>query len=123
MDATTRRRPLAGNRVCDLTHQAAGPWCTTLLGDMGADVVKVEKPGRGDVIRYAGDVPPEVGSYNFQGLNRNKRSCAIELQTPRGRDRIERLALASDGLVQNLRPGVLARYRPRYRARARRNPP
>ena len=81
-----RRRPLAGIRVCDLTHQAAGPWCTTLLGDMGADVVKVEKPGRGDGIRYAGDVPPEVGSYNFQGLNRNKRSCAIDLQTPRGRD-------------------------------------
>src|SRR5437773_7689046 len=122
MDATTRRRPLAGIRVCDLTHQAAGPWCTTLLGDMGADVVKVEKPGRGDGIRYAGDVSPEIGSYNFQGLNRNKRSCAIDLQTPRGRVLIERLALASDVLVENLRPGVLDRYDLGYDALAARNP-
>jgi len=122
MDGTTRRRPLAGIRVCDLTHQAAGPWCTTLLGDMGADVIKVEKPGRGDGIRYAGDVPPEIGSYNFQGLNRNKRSCGIDLQTPRGRDLIERLALASDVLVENLRPGVLDRYELGYDALAARNP-
>jgi crotonobetainyl-CoA:carnitine CoA-transferase CaiB-like acyl-CoA transferase len=122
MPDTPRRRPLEGIRVCDLTHQAAGPWCTTLLGDLGADVVKVEKPGRGDGIRYAGNVPPEVGSYNFQGLNRNKRSCAIDLQTPRGRDLIERLVLASDVLVDNFRPGVLDRYQLGYDALAEKHP-
>src|SRR6266446_1732786 len=70
-----RRAALAGVRVIDLSHQAAGPWCTSLLGDLGADVIKVEKPGRGDGIRYAdrtGRLPPEVGGLNFQGLNRNK---------------------------------------------------
>jgi crotonobetainyl-CoA:carnitine CoA-transferase CaiB-like acyl-CoA transferase len=122
MDPTARRRPLEGIRVCDLTHQAAGPWCTTLLGDLGADVIKVEKPGRGDGIRYAGDVDPEIGSYNFQGLNRNKRSCGIDLHTPRGRDLIERLALASDVLVENFRPGVLDRYQLGYDELAAKNP-
>src|SRR5437870_947399 len=71
-----RRAALAGIRVVDLSHQAAGPWCTSLLGDLGADVIKVEKPGRGDGIRYAdrtGRLPPEIGGLNFQGLNRNKR--------------------------------------------------
>jgi crotonobetainyl-CoA:carnitine CoA-transferase CaiB-like acyl-CoA transferase len=122
MESSERRRPLEGVRVCDLSHQAAGPWCTTLLGDLGADVIKVEKPGRGDGIRYAGDVGFEIGSYNFQGLNRNKRSCTIDLQTPRGRDLIERLALASDVLVENFRPGVLDRHGLGYEALAAKNP-
>src|SRR5437660_1407816 len=77
-----RRAALAGVRVIDLSHQAAGPWCTSLLGDLGADVIKVEKPGRGDGIRYAdrtGRLPPEVGGLNFQGLNRNKRGVTIDI--------------------------------------------
>src|SRR5207247_2478772 len=77
-----RRAALAGIRVIDLSHQAAGPWCTSLLGDLGADVVKVEKPGRGDGIRYAdrtGRLPPEIGGLNFQGLNRNKRGLTIDI--------------------------------------------
>ena len=79
---TERRAALAGIRVIDLSHQAAGPWCTSLLGDLGADVVKVEKPGRGDGIRYAdrtGRLPPEIGGLNFQGLNRNKRGVTIDI--------------------------------------------
>src|SRR3989442_7468738 len=70
-----RRAALAGIRVIDLSHQAAGPWCTSLLGDLGADVVKVEKPGRGDGIRYAdrtGRLPPEIGGLYLQGLNRHQ---------------------------------------------------
>jgi crotonobetainyl-CoA:carnitine CoA-transferase CaiB-like acyl-CoA transferase len=63
--------PLKGIRVIDLSHQAAGPWCTTLLGDMGADVWKIEKPDRGDSIRYAQGTDPKIGSYNFWGLNRH----------------------------------------------------
>src|SRR5439155_744754 len=90
-----RRQPLSGIKVLDFSHQAAGPWCTTLLGDMGADVVKVEKPGRGDSIRYAGKIPFEIGSLNFWGLNRNKRGIGVDLQNPAGRDLLERLALRS----------------------------
>src|SRR5258705_13826337 len=73
---------LAGTRVIDLSHQAAGPWCTSLLGDLGADVIKIEKPGRGDGIRYAdrsGRLPPEIGGPNFQGLNRKKRGPTIHI--------------------------------------------
>ena len=61
MSSPARAAALAGIRVIDMSHQAAGPWCTSLLGDMGADVIKVEKPGRGDSIRYAdrsGRLPP-----------------------------------------------------------------
>src|SRR5512134_2203575 len=82
-----RRGALAGIRVIDLSHQAAGPWCTSLLGDLGADVIKVEKPGRGDGIRYAdrtGRLPPEIGGLNFQGLNRNKRGITIDIGTEAG---------------------------------------
>src|SRR2546425_12266311 len=67
---TERRAALAGIRVIDLSHQAAGPWCTSLLGDLGADVLKVEKPGRGDGIRYAdrtGRLPPELGGLHLPG--------------------------------------------------------
>src|SRR5512144_3053425 len=65
---TPARGALAGVRVIDMSHQAAGPWCTTLLGDMGADVIKVEKAGRGDSIRHAdrsGRLPPNIGGPNF----------------------------------------------------------
>jgi len=104
---------LAGIRVLDLSHQAAGPWCTSLLGDMGADVVKVEKPGRGDSIRYAdrsGRLPPEVGGLNFQGLNRNKRGITIDIGQPAGVALVKRLAGTADVLVENFRPGVMVRH-------------
>jgi crotonobetainyl-CoA:carnitine CoA-transferase CaiB-like acyl-CoA transferase len=117
-----RQRPLAGIRVLDFTHQAAGPWCTTLLGDMGADVIKVEKPGRGDGIRYAGSVPPEIGSLNFWGLNRNKRGLGVDLRNPKGRDLLERLALASDVIVENFRPGVMERHGLGYEDLSGKNP-
>ena len=117
-----RRRPLDGIRVLDFTHQAAGPWCTTLLGDLGADVLKVEKPGRGDGIRYAGEVPFEIGSLNFWGLNRNKRGLGVDLRHPKGRDLLERLALRTDVIVDNFRPGVMERHGLGYENLRERNP-
>src|SRR3989454_10660933 len=114
-----RRAALAGIRVIDLSHQAAGPWCTSLLGDLGADVIKVEKPGRGDGIRYAdrtGRLPPEVGGLNFQGLNRNKRGVTIDIGLEAGAALVPRLAPQADGLVENLRPRGVGRHRPWYDA-------
>ncbi len=104
---------LAGIRVIDFSHQAAGPWCTSLLGDMGADVIKIEKPGRGDSIRYAdrtGRLPPEIGGLNFQGLNRNKRAITIDIGQDAGVALARRLVRDADVLVENFRPGVMDRH-------------
>ncbi|HJQ83137.1 MAG TPA: CoA transferase, partial [Candidatus Binatia bacterium] len=108
-----RGAALTGIRVIDLSHQAAGPWCTSLLGDLGADVIKVEKPGRGDGIRYAdrtGRLPPEIGGLNFQGLNRNKRGITIDIGTDDGIALVKRLAKQADVVVENFRPGVMDRH-------------
>ena len=104
---------LAGIRVIDLSHQAAGPWCSSLLGDMGADVVKIEKPGRGDSIRYAdrtGRLPPEIGGLNFQGLNRNKRGLTVDIGQEAGVALVRRLARTADVVLENFRPGVMDRH-------------
>jgi crotonobetainyl-CoA:carnitine CoA-transferase CaiB-like acyl-CoA transferase len=104
---------LHGIRVLDFSHQAAGPWCTSLLGDFGADVVKIEKPGRGDGIRYAdrsGRLPPEIGGLNFQGLNRNKRGLTIDIGQEEGSALVRRLAEQADVVVENFRPGVMERH-------------
>jgi len=114
--------PLAGIRVIDLSHQAAGPWCTTLLGDMGADVWKLEKPGRGDNIRHARGQDPEIGSYNFWGLNRNKKSVGVDLKAPGGVELVREMASAADVLVENFRPGVMDRLGLGYDNLARLNP-
>src|SRR5262249_8740372 len=95
---------LAGIRVIDMSHQAAGPWCTSLLGDMVADVIKIEKPGRGDSIRYAdrtGRLPPEVGGLNFQGLNRNKRGLTVDIGQEAGAALVRRLVRGADLLVED----------------------
>jgi crotonobetainyl-CoA:carnitine CoA-transferase CaiB-like acyl-CoA transferase len=112
MTAPTAAGALAGIRVIDFSHQAAGPWCTSLLGDMGADVIKVEKPGRGDSIRYAdrtGRLPPEVGGLNFQGLNRNKRAITLDLGQEAGAALARRLIRGADVVLENFRPGVMDR--------------
>jgi len=109
------RRPLEGIKVLDLTHGVAGPYCTMILGDLGADIVKVEKPERGDATRYMnvsekfrGDIPRVGGDY-FLSVNRNKRSIAIEMKTEEGRKLCEELAAWADVVVQNFRPGVTQR--------------
>jgi crotonobetainyl-CoA:carnitine CoA-transferase CaiB-like acyl-CoA transferase len=92
---------LGGVRVVDLTQALAGPYCTQLLGDMGADVVKIERPGGGDQARGWG--PPFVGdeSTYFMGTNRNKRSITLDLQTNGGKDVLDRLLASADVLVHN----------------------
>jgi crotonobetainyl-CoA:carnitine CoA-transferase CaiB-like acyl-CoA transferase len=113
MGSSSEKGALAGIRVIDMSHQAAGPWCTSLLGDMGADVIKIEKPGRGDSIRYAdrsGRLPPEIGGLNFQGLNRNKRGLTVDIGQEAGAVLVRRLASDADVLVENFRPGVMDRH-------------
>ncbi len=102
--------PLAGIRVADFSRVLAGPLATMLLGDLGADVVKVERPGTGDDTRGWG--PPFVGddAAYFLALNRNKRSVALDLGTEDGRTAARRLALASDVVVENFRPGLMDRF-------------
>jgi crotonobetainyl-CoA:carnitine CoA-transferase CaiB-like acyl-CoA transferase len=100
--------PLEGVRVLDFTHALAGPYATLLLGDLGADVIKVEPP-EGDQSRRWG--PPFVNgeAAYFLSVNRNKRSVVLDLKTEEGRQLAVRLALASDVLVENFRPGTAAR--------------
>ena len=99
--------PLAGLLVADLTQNIAGPYCTQILGDMGAQVVKIERPGRGDDARAW--APPFWGqeSATFMTVNRNKRSLAIDMKAPEGRAILERLVTRADVLVQSLRAGAV----------------
>jgi formyl-CoA transferase len=101
--------PLAGIRVLDLTRVLAGPYCTMFLGDLGAEVVKVEQPGVGDDTRGWG--PPFAGgeSAYFLCVNRNKKSIAIDLKSPEGVQVLRRLAAAADVLIENFRPGTMER--------------
>jgi len=101
--------PLSGTRVVDLTRALAGPYCTLLLGDMGADVIKIELPGSGDETRQWG--PPFVAgeSSYFMSVNRNKRSVTLDLKSAQGLDALHRLTRAADVLVENFRPGTMDR--------------
>src|SRR5438477_8803188 len=101
----TKSGALAGLRVIDLTQVMAGPFCTMLLADLGADVVKIEPP-RGDSTRT---MPGAVGtdSPSFNAVNRGKRSIIVDLKTARGVDVVKRLARTADILVENYRPGVM----------------
>jgi crotonobetainyl-CoA:carnitine CoA-transferase CaiB-like acyl-CoA transferase len=103
-------RPLDGVRIADFTRVLAGPLCTMLLGDLGADVVKVERPGSGDDTRQWG--PPFVGddAAYFLSLNRNKRSLALDLATASGRAVAMSLVRSSDVVVENFRPGLMATF-------------
>jgi formyl-CoA transferase len=106
--------PLAGIRVLDLSRVLAGPWCTQLLADLGADVVKIEKPGSGDDTRHWG--PPwheqdgeRVAAY-FLAANRGKSSAAIDIAKAEGAELVRRLAQQSDVVVENFKVGGLAKY-------------
>lgn len=100
--------PLAAVTVLDLTRLLPGGYCTLLLADLGADVVKVEEPGRGDYIRWT---PPLVDgeSTAHRALNRGKRSITLNLKTPEGAQLLRRLAARADVLVESFRPGVMER--------------
>jgi CoA:oxalate CoA-transferase len=99
-------QPLEGIRVLELGNFIAGPFCGMLLGDMGADVIKIERPARGDQTRA---MPPLVNgeSASFAALNRNKRSLVLDLKQPEARDIVLALAKKSDVFLENNRPGVL----------------
>ncbi len=97
-------------RVLDLSRVLAGPWASQLLGDYGADVIKVERPRQGDDTRHWG--PPWLGEQSayFLSTNRNKRSITIDLVQPRGQQLLRELAAEADVLLENFRVGTLARY-------------
>ncbi|MGH8915426.1 MAG: CaiB/BaiF CoA transferase family protein [Acidimicrobiia bacterium] len=106
----TAEGALAGLRVIDLSRVLAGPLCTQTLGDLGADVVKVERPGEGDDTRNWG--PPHAGplSAYFIGVNRNKRSVTIDLSRSEGREVLDRLIRSGDVLLDNFKRGTLERW-------------
>ncbi|MFJ9818491.1 CaiB/BaiF CoA transferase family protein [Streptomyces sp. NPDC101151] len=106
----TATGPLAGVLVADFSRVLAGPLCSMFLADLGATVIKVERPGSGDDTRQWG--PPHIGSMStyFSSVNRNKRSIALDLADAGDRDLARRLAVRADVLLQNFQPGRLARY-------------
>ncbi|GIY20143.1 succinate--hydroxymethylglutarate CoA-transferase [Caerostris darwini] len=102
--------PLTGIRILDLTRILAGPFCTMLLGDLGAEIIKIENPDGGDETRNWG--PPFINgeSAYFLSVNRNKKSIAIDIKTAQGRDLIKKIAIKSDVLVENFVPGKLSSF-------------
>lgn len=114
-------KPLAGIRVLDFTRIYAGPYCTMLLGDHGADVVKVEVPG-GDPVRRQGPPFHHGMGMTFLAANRNKRSIVLDAKKPEDLDLIRRLASRADVIVENFRPDVMARLGLAYEELAKTNP-
>lgn len=115
-------KALSGVQVLDLTRALAGPYCTLMLGDYGADVIKIELPGRGDDTRHWG--PPYIDgeSAYFLSINRNKRSLTLNLKDPAGREVFMRLARNADVVVENFTPGVVNRLGIDYEAVKAENP-
>ena len=113
--------PLAGVRILDLTRLLPGNYCTMLLADLGADVVKVEEPGRGDYVRLT---PPLVDGESaiHRAMNRGKRSITVDLKRPEGVAILKRLAAEADALIESFRPGVLDRLGAGPSALAEANP-
>ena len=111
MTVKKNEKPLSGITVLDFTHAAAGPFCTMLLADFGARVLKVEKPGRGDGSRHmrmhGKFKDADIGSDYYLGVNRNKYSIGLDLSTEEGADIARQLAGKCDVLVENYRPGVM----------------
>jgi len=114
-------QPLTGIRVLDLTRVLAGPYCAMLLGDMGAEVIKIEEPGKGDDTR---GWPPFAGgeSTYFMSVNRNKKSVTLNLKAPEGRDLLKRLAKKSDVLLENFRTGTMEKLGLGYATLSKLNP-
>jgi crotonobetainyl-CoA:carnitine CoA-transferase CaiB-like acyl-CoA transferase len=101
-------RPLEGMRILEIGHQLAGPFCGMVLGDLGADVIKIERPKAGDHVRV---FLPKINGESacFAALNRNKRSIVVDLKQPEGREIVLKLIATSDALFENNRPGTLAK--------------
>jgi len=124
--------PLAGIVVLDMTRILAGPWCTQMLADFGAEVIKIERPGSGDDTRSwgppwmpdAADAAPGSASHAayFAAANRNKKSVELDISSPAGQDAVRRLAAQADVFVENYKVGDLARYGLDYESLRRVNP-
>ncbi len=115
-------KPLDGIKVLDLTRVLAGPFCTMILGDMGAEVIKIEQPGKGDDTRSFGPPFDRGESAYFLSVNRNKKSVTLDLKSEEGREAIRRLVARSDVLVENFRPGTLGKLGLDHPSTARINP-
>ncbi|MDZ4858783.1 MAG: CaiB/BaiF CoA-transferase family protein [Candidatus Hydrogenedentes bacterium] len=113
--------PLSGIKIIDCSRLLPGGFCTMLMGDLGADVIKVEEPGRGDYVR---EFPPFKGdqSYMHLVLNRNKRSMTLNLKSPEGVEILKKLVRDSDVIVEGFRPGVMDRLGVGYEALKQENP-
>src|SRR6266705_2731550 len=113
--------PLQGLRVIDLTQDFAGPFCTMILSDLGAEVIKIEKPGTGDETRAWG--PPFVDgvSYYFLSLNRGKKSVTLDLKTRDGQSIIHKLVVDADIFVESSRPGKMSQFNLNYQRLRRLN--
>jgi crotonobetainyl-CoA:carnitine CoA-transferase CaiB-like acyl-CoA transferase len=113
--------PLEGIRVVDLSRLLAGPFCTTVLGDLGADIIKIEALPAGDLYRNA--APFHNGeSVSFLSINRNKRSVGIDLRKSGGLDLVRAIADKADVIVENFKPGTMEEMQLSYEALSARNP-
>jgi len=102
------KMPLTGIKVVDLTRFLAGPFCTALLGDMGAEVIKIETPGKGDAARNQGVIKDGLSWY-FASINRNKKSITLNLRSTEGKEILAKLIRQGDVVVENFRPDVMAK--------------
>ena len=114
--------PLSGIRVLDLSQALAGPMCTRMLGDLGAEIIKIEPPGVGEASRRLGTSYMGGESVYFMIFNRNKKGITLDLRTGEGRRIVQRLAQVSDVVLDNFRPGVMARLGADYETLKRVNP-
>lgn len=121
-DAAANNGPLKGLKVVEMGTLIAGPFCGQILGDFGADVVKVEDPKTGDPMRQWGRSLPKGLSPWWPVIGRNKRSVGLDLRTPEGRDIALKLIDQADVLIENFRPGTLEKWGMGYEALAARNP-
>ena len=116
------KTPLEGIRVLDLSHALAGPFASTMLADYGAEVIKIEPPGSGDISRAWGSPLPGGETAYFVSLHRNKRGITLDLKNPEGIETFMRLAEKADVVLEKFRVGVLNRLGLGYEAVKARNP-
>ena len=114
--------PLAGLKVLDLSHALAGPFCSTMLADYGAQVIKIEPPGKGDIARAWGTKLPGGETDYFIGLHRNKQGIVLDLKNPEGKETFLRMVERCDVVLENFRPGTLDKLGIDYETARKRNP-
>lgn len=117
-----RQGPLAGLRVIEMGSLIAGPFCGQILGDFGAEVIKIEDPGKGDPMRQWGRSLPKGHSPWWPVIGRNKKSVTLDLRTPEGQDAVRRLIAKADVVVENFRPGALEKWGLGYEALSKDHP-